>query len=214
MARRAVVTVTSLVAILAAGCGSSASTTSSRSSGPAPSAGSSPSAVATQAVPPGFARYQGSGFTFIAPSGMKPAPDGGVSGLPPRASAVILTPGGSRVENANVQIIEGINPALGASLDAVALSLESADKGNKAMKNVHTSVGTMTVSGAENVRTVRESYVAEAGDGHKTLFHRTWLMVSPKRGTLMDLVVVDEPQRGGTLDPATVLDSFKLDHGA
>jgi hypothetical protein len=195
------------VAILAAGCGSAASTTSSRSSDPAP-------AVAAQAIPAGFARYHGSGFTFIAPSGMKPAPDGGVSGLPPRASAVILTPGGSRVEDANVQIIEGINPALGASLDAVALSLESADKGNKAMTNVHTSVGTMTVSGAENVRTVRESYVAEAGDGHTTLFHRTWLMVSPKRGTLMDLVVVDEPQRGGTLDPATVLDSFKLDHGA
>jgi hypothetical protein len=214
MALRAVVTVTSLVAILAAGCGSSSSTTSSPNSDPAAVTRSISTTAATQAIPAGFARYQGSGFSFIAPSGMKPAPDGAISGLPPRASAVTLTPGGKRVENANVQIIEGINPALRGSLDAVALSLESADAGNKAMKNVHTSISTMTVSGAENVRVVHESYVADAGDGHKTLFHRTWLMVSPKRGTLMDLVVVDEPQRGGTLDPATVLDSFKLDHPA
>jgi hypothetical protein len=75
---------------------------------------------------------------------------------------------------------------------------------------VKTSISTMTVSGAEDVRIVTESYNGPVGDGTRTLFHRTWLMVLPRPGLLLDLVVVDEPQRGGMLDPATVLDSFRL----
>jgi hypothetical protein len=36
-------------------------------------------------------------------------------------------------------------------------------------------------------------------------------MVMPKPGTLIDLVVVLEPGHGATLNPDTVLSSFRLD---
>lgn len=67
------------------------------------------------------------------------------------------------------------------------------------------------MAGAQDVRIVTESYVGNGGGRTRTLFRRTWLMVMPNPGLLMDLVVVNEPQRRGTLDPATVLDSFRLD---
>jgi hypothetical protein len=216
MAHRTVITltVTALLAILAAGCGS-ASTSTSSSTAHATVASAPVTAAATPAapaVPPGFSRYQAKGFSFLAPSGFKAAPDGGLGGLPAGASAVMLTPGGRRVENTSTQIIVATNPRLrtNVNLDQVALSLETADASNRSAKNVHTAVGTMTVAGAEQVRTVTESYVGPNGPHDRTLFHRTWLMVMPKPGLLMDLVVVNEPQRGGRLNPATVLDTFRL----
>jgi hypothetical protein len=210
-----------LLAALAAGCGSASSSTSSgpshtiaASSAPATSATAS-STSTTQPAPataPGFARYQGTGFSFVAPAGLKPAPDGGISGLPSGASAETLTSGGRSLVSTNTQIMEAYNPRLrtDVSLGEVATSLEAADANNPSEKDVHTSLSTMTVPGAEDVRTVSESYVAADGPHAKTLFHRTWLMVMPRPGVLMDLVVVVEPRRGGTLDPATVLDSFQL----
>jgi hypothetical protein len=92
----------------------------------------------------------------------------------------------------------------------VATSLQYADASDPAAKHVHTGISTMTVEGAEQVRIVTESYTGPNGPHARTLFHRTWLMVLAKPGLLMDLVVVNEPQHGGNLDPATVLDSFRL----
>lgn len=165
------------------------------------------------AIPAGFVRYRGEDFTFLAPSGFKPAPNGRIGGLPRGASAEILTPGGGRVERTNTQIIEGFNPRLrsNVSLDQVATSLETADHSDRSEKDVHTTITAMTVSGAEDVRIVTESYNGPVGDGTRTTFHRTWLMVLARPGLLLDLVVVDEPQRGGTLNPTAVLDSFRLD---
>lgn len=229
MAQRTVVTrsLTAVLATLAAGCGTVSTSTSSGTSAAAASASAagSPtnaSAAATtpagnQAVtlPAGFARYLGHGFSFAAPRGMRPAPDGGIGGLPAGASASTLTPGGRSVRRATTQIIEGFNPRLrtDVNLDEVATGLEASDEAQPTVKNLHTNVSAMTVSGAESVRIVTESYTAPAGDGTRTLFHRTWLMVLPRPGLLIDLVVVDEPQRGGALDPATVLDSFRLGPG-
>lgn len=214
-----------LVAVLAAlagGCGASAtdstnsasqtSTTRTPSTTSATSPASAPSTTSGGAVPPGFVRYRGEDFTFLAPRGFKPAPNADVTGLPRGASAEILTPRGGRVERTGTQIIEGFNPRLrrNVSLDQVATSLEAADHSDRSVKNVQTNISTMTVSGAEDVRIVTESYNGPVGDGTRTLFHRTWLMVLPRPGLLLDLVVVDEPQRGGRLDPAAVLDSFRL----
>jgi hypothetical protein len=208
-----------LLAALAAGCGASAThttsgaaTTTSRSTTTTATATSPPSTTSAAAAPPGFVRYRGEDFTFLAPPGFKPAPNGGIAGLPRGASAEILTPGGGRVERTNTQIIEGFNPRLrtNVGLDEVATSLEQADHSDRAEKDVHTSISTMTVSGATDVRTVTESYNGPVGDGTRTLFRRTWLMVLARPGLLLDLVVVDEPQRGGALDPAAVLDSFRL----
>jgi hypothetical protein len=56
---------------------------------------------------------------------------------------------------------------------------------------------------------VTESYLTRPPN--VTAFKRTWLMVSPKPSVLMDLVVIVEPARGGTLNPASVLNSFRLD---
>ena len=210
-----------LLAALAAGCGSASTSTSSgpshtvaASAPPATSAGTSSTSTTepAPAIPAGFARYQGDGFSFVAPSGLKAAPDGGISGLPSGASAETLTSGGRSLVSTNTQIMEAYNPRLrtDVSLGEVATSLEAADANDPSVKDIHTSLSTMTVNGAEDVRTVTESYIASDGAHAKTLFHRTWLMVMPRPGVLIDLVVIVEPRRGGTLDPATVLDSFRL----
>src|SRR4051794_33423024 len=117
MAHRLVVTlsVTSVLAGLAAGCGSATtSTSSSTRQTTATSAAVAPATTPTNspapAVPAGFARYQAKGFTFVAPAGMKPAPDGGIAGLPAGASAATITPGGKRFARSNTQILEATNP--------------------------------------------------------------------------------------------------------
>lgn len=217
MARRTVIalTVAALLPALAAGCGS-ASTTTSATASHATATAATPSPTTTSApadaIPAGFVRYQAKGFSFLGPSGLKPAADGGIGGVPSGASAEVLSPGGRRVESTSTQIIALTNPRLrtGVSLDQVATSLEAADANAPSAKDVHTNVSTMTVAGAQQVRIVTESYTAPDGPHTRTLFHRTWLMVLPKPGLLMDLVVVNEPQRGGALNPATVLDSFRL----
>lgn len=210
------IALTALLAAVAGGCGGSATHTSTgatrTTATSATSITSTTSTARPPVIPPGFARYRDADFTFLAPSGFKPAPNGRISGLPRGASAMILTPRGGRVERTNTQIIEGFNPRLrtNVSLDEVATELQTADRSDRSEKHVQTNISTMTVNGAADVRIVTESYNGPVGDGTRTLFHRTWLMVLPRPGLLLDLVVVDEPQRGGKLDPATVLDSFRL----
>ena len=220
MAHRLVATliVTSLLAALAAGCGTastSTSTTTSQTAAATAAAAPTPAATTSSAatVPPGFARYQAKGFSFLAPAGLKPAPDGGIAGLPPGASAATLTPGGKRFTRSHTQIIEATNPRLrtDVNLDQVATSLQSADASDPSLKNVKTNVSTMTVDGAEQVRVVTESYNGPNGPHARTNFHRTWLMVMPRPGLLLDLVVVNEPQHGGNLNPDTVLNSFRIE---
>jgi hypothetical protein len=219
MAQRLLVTltVTSLLGALAAGCGSASSSTSTSraAASPAPTttaSGTTPASTPAAPVPAGFTRYRAKGFTFVAPAGMKPAPNGGIGGLPRGATAVMLTPDGRRVERTSSQIIVATNPRLrpDVTLDQVATSLETADKSDPRAKDVHTDISTMTVPGAEQVRIVTESYIGPNGPHARALFHRTWLMVLPKPGLLMDLVVVNEPKNGGHLNPATVLSSFRL----
>ena len=82
-----------------------------------------------------------------------------------------------------MQIIVATNPRLRADvdLDQVATSLESADANDPSLAHVQTKVSTMTVNGAQQVRVVTESYIGPNGAHARTLFHRTWLMVMPKR---------------------------------
>jgi N-acetylmuramoyl-L-alanine amidase len=190
-----------LLAILAGGCGTASTQTSS-------SAVHTATPTPPAAIPAGFARYQAQGFSFLAPGGLKPARTGGLSGLPRGASVQILTAGGRPLERTNTQIIEGVNPSVRFDIDRVATNLRAADSNNPSLKNVHTSVRAVTVAGAQAARIVSESYVTRRPTA--TAFRRTWLMVSPKPGTLIDLVVVVEPGHGGTLDPSTVLRSFRL----
>jgi hypothetical protein len=222
MAHRLVVTlvVTSLLAALAAGCGTaSTSTSTTTSQTTATSAAAAPTTTAASTtgaaptVPPGFVRYRAKGFSFLAPAGLKPAPDGGIAGLPLGASAATLTAGGKRFTRSHTQIIEATNPRLrtDVNLDQVATSLQSADASDPSLKNVKTSVSTMTVDGAEQVRVVSESYNGPNGPHARTNFRRTWLMVMPKPGLLLDLVVVNEPQHGGNLKADTVLNSFRIE---
>jgi hypothetical protein len=219
MAHRVLVTLalTGLLAVAAAGCGTATSTSSSGARTAVTSAAAAPattsSASPAPAVPPGFARYQGNGFSFVAPSGYKPAPNGGISGLPRGATAETLTPGGESLLRASTEILVATNPRLrtDVGLGVVALSLVTSDKSDPSAKDVQTSISTMTVPDAQDVRTVTESYIGPNGPHASTLYHRSWLMVLPRPGLLMDLVVVNEPRHGGNLNPAPVLNSFRLD---
>jgi uncharacterized protein YceK len=219
-----------LLVVLMAGCGTVATSTSTTATAaksrtataaaaPSTSTTASPASAAAAApgaradpTPAGFARYRANGFSFLAPSGMKPARDGSIAGVPRGVSARILSPGGGRVESTSTQIIVITNPRLrtNVDLDQLATSLEAADANDPRTKDVHTNVSTTTVAGAEQVRIVTESYNAPDGAHSRTLFRRTWLMVMPRPGLLMDLVVVNEPRRGRTIDAATVINSFRL----
>jgi hypothetical protein len=229
-----------MLAVLAGGCGTAAtqspgSRSSTTASGPArtiaaspatttattlPSTSAStstlpplppglPASIPGGTAPPGFVRYNADGFSFLAPSGLKPAPNGGVSGLPGGVSVKFLTHGGDALQLTNTQIIEGFNPKLHFDIDQVATNLRASDSNDPALTHVQTNVSAITVANAAGARIVSESY--DTSGPNPVAFKRVWLMVTPRPGVLMDLVVVVEPGRGGTLNPATVLGSLRLD---
>ena len=219
-----------VLAALAAGCGSASSSTSSTSPTTTAAAARTTPTAATRthplnfaaAIPPGlptsipggaapagWVRYHEHGFSFLAPSGFKPAPDSGVSGLPKTASVRFLTLAGQPLQKTSDQLMLGFNSKLQFDIDQVTTNLMASDSANRSVRNVHTAVSAVTVDGAEEARIVSESYSTRAPNADA--FKRWWLMVVPRAGVLLDLVVVDEPGRGVNLNPATVLGSFRLD---
>ncbi len=60
----------------------------------------------------GWVRYHEHGFSFLAPSGFKPAPDSGVSGLPKTASVRFLTLAGQPLQKTSDQLMLGFNSKL------------------------------------------------------------------------------------------------------
>jgi hypothetical protein len=180
-------------AALVGGCGTAAAPTVSRSA----------------RVPAGFTLYRGNGFSLAVPTDFKVAPFN-IPGLPAGAATTVLTAGGSSATKANTTILLATNPNLQYTVDQVASNLRKADASNSLLTDVNTSVSPVSVAGAQQARIVTETFVnkAQAGAG---LVHRTWLMVSPRRGTLIDIVVGVEPQAGGTLSPNKVFNSFRLD---
>lgn len=225
-----------LLAALAAGCGSASSSTSSRApktttadaaattTTPAPANASTqthslnfaaaippglPTSIPGGTTPAGWVRYQENGFSFLAPSGFKAAPNGAVSGLPKTASVRFLTPAGKPIQKTSDQLMLGFNSKLQFDIDQVTTNLMASDSSNPSVTHVHTAVSAVTVDGAEEARVVSESYSTRAPNAEA--FKRTWLMVVPRAGVLLDLVVVNEPGRGVNLNPATVLGSFRLD---
>lgn len=223
-----------LLAVLAAGCGSASSSTSGTAPHTTTAAAAAAPATATAttsttthplnfaaAIPPGlptsipggttpagWVRYQENGFSFLAPRGFKPAPNGAVSGLPKTASVRFLTPAGKPIQKTSDQLMLGYNSKLQFDIDQVATNLLASDSNNPSVTHVHTAVSAVTVDGAEEARIVSESYSTRAPNAEA--FKRTWLMVVPRAGVLLDLVVVNEPGRGVNLNPATVLGSFRL----
>lgn len=184
-----------LAAALLCGCGTASKSTS----------------TASGRVPAGFALYHGDGFSVAVPAGFQSRP-ANVAGLPAGGSVKVLTAGGVSPDRANEQIIAGINPNLQFTIDQVATNLREADSTDPRLGDVRTNVRAVTVDGAQGARVVTESYVARYAPSQpaKGPIERTWLMVLPKPGTLIDVVVGVEPARGGKLDPNTVINSFRL----
>jgi hypothetical protein len=226
------VALATLLAALVAGCGSASSTTSI----PAPKTTAVAAAARTiattaththplnfaAAIPPGlptsipggatpagWVRYHEHGFSFLAPRGFELAPDRGVSGLPKTASVRFLTLAGRPIQKTSDQLMLGFNSKLQFDIAQVTTNLMASDSASPSVRNVHTAVSAVTVDGAEQARIVSESYSTRAPSPEA--FKRWWLMVVPRAGVLLDLVVVDEPGRGVNLNPATVLGSFRLD---
>ena len=142
-----------LLAALAAGCGSASSSTSSTAPKTTTVAAAAPTTTTTStqshplnfaaAIPPGlptsipggttpagWVRYQENGFSFLAPSGFKPAPNGAVSGLPKTASVRFLTPAGKPIQKTSDQLMLGYNSKLQFDIDQVATNLMASDSNN------------------------------------------------------------------------------------
>lgn len=185
-----------LAAVIVAGCGTA----------------SNPAQSASGRVPGGFVLNRGDGFSVAVPSGFRPAA-AGLSGLPAGATVKMLTPGGASPGHTGAQIFTAVNPNLQFDIDQVATNLREADSTDRQLSDVHTSVRAVTVPGAQEAREVTETYVAHyvSSEPAKGPIHRSWLMVLPKPGTLIDIVVSVEPALGGKLDPSTVFNSFRLD---
>jgi hypothetical protein len=141
-----------LLAALAAGCGSASSSTSATAPKTTAAAAARTTATAAThthplnfaaAIPPGlptsipggttpagWVRYQENGFSFVAPSGFKAAPNGAVSGLPKTASVRFLTPAGKPIQKTSDQLMLGFNSKLQFDIDQVTTNLMASDSAN------------------------------------------------------------------------------------
>jgi hypothetical protein len=181
---------------LAVGCGS----TSSRSARPASAAGP------TGKVPAGYSVYHGYGFSFALPPGFKRLA-GSTPGLPAGAWSTSFSPGGKGPGVTNTEIVAIVNTHLQYTVGQVAANLQRAESNDPAVSRLHIVQRPATVPGARAARVISESYIAP---NPRTAYERTWLMVSPKPGLLIDLIVVREPYRGANLNPSGVINSFRL----
>ncbi|MFZ0041969.1 MAG: hypothetical protein WAK93_11730 [Solirubrobacteraceae bacterium] len=182
------------------GCGGSSKSSSSASS-----------SAATSSVPSGFSLYRGDGFSVGVPSNYQ-AHQANLPGLPAGAWDRALTANGQADQSTNAEILAMVNPNLQQSIDQVTSQLRQSESADSSLSNFHTSVRSTTVPGAQQARIVTESYISRYSNATqaKTEIDRTWLMVSPKPGTLIDVVVVNEPKRGGDLNPSEIINSFHL----
>lgn len=181
---------------LAAGCGAASSAGSRNAATTGPSG----------KVPSGYSVYHGYGFSFALPPGFKLIP-GSTPGLPAGSWSTSFSPGGKGPGVTNTEIVAIVNTNLQYTVAQVAANLRQAEASDQSVSNLQMAQRTITVPGARAARVISESYIAP---NPRTAYERTWLMVSPRPGLLIDVIVVLEPYRGATLNPNAVLDSFHL----
>lgn len=182
-----------LVGAVLAGCGSS-------TAGPRP------------ATPPsGFTVYRDAGFSVSVPAGYR-AHSETIGGAPAGTHTVRLSPGGTSLDAANTDILLSHSAHLTASLQTLADNLRKADLADPQLGQIRVSVAPASVTGARSALLVRDTFVSPyALRGRaRGRFERTWLMVATRKGGLVEIVVVREPQRGATLDPSKVIGSVRL----
>ena len=202
-------TAAALAALALTACGGSSKSSSSSSS--SSSAATTPAQAGPTAAPSGFSVFHGDGFTVAVPSNYQ-ARAANLPGLPAGSWDRQLTAGGTADQATNAEILAMVNPHLQLSIDQVASQLRHAESTDSSLSDFHNTVRSATIPGAQQARIVTESYVSRYSNTSKakTEIERTWLMVLPKRGTLIDVVVINEPQRGGDLDVDKIIDSFHL----
>ncbi len=185
-----------LACALAVGCGSTSSRSSHRTSELGP----------TGKTPAGYSVYHGYGFSFALPPGFKRVP-GTTPGLPAGAWSTSFSPAGKGPGVTNTEIVAIVNTNLQYTVGQVAANLQRAESTDPAVSKLQMAQRNVAVPGARAARIISESYIAP---NPRTAYERTWLMVSPKPGLLIDLIVVREPYRGSNLNPTGVINSFHL----
>jgi hypothetical protein len=100
-----------------------------------------------------------------------------------------------------------VNTNLQYTVGQVAANLQRAESTDPSVSQLQMAQRAVAVPGARAARVISESYIAP---NPRTAYERTWLMVSPKPGLLIDLIIVREPYRGANLDPNAVINSFRL----
>ncbi len=150
--------------------------------------------------------FRGYGFTFALPPGFKRLP-GSTPGLPSGAWSTSFSLGGKGPGVTNTEIVAIVNTNLQYTVGQVAANLQRAESTDPSVSKLQMAQRAVTVPGARAARVISESYIAP---NPRTAYERTWLMVSPKPGMLIDLIIVREPYRGANLDPNAVINSFRL----
>ncbi len=185
------------LALAAAGCGASNSSSNSPFAGP-------------RRVPTGFSVYYGSGFSVAVPTGYE-ATSTAVAGAPAGSTVVRLSSAGSPPQMVNAEVLVAENPHLALSLDQVVNNLRASERATTT-RLLAFDTRTVGIPGAREARLINESYVAPLSGSQPiaTTFDRTWLMVQPRPGVLLDVIAANEPGRGGTLNLNAVIHSFRL----
>lgn len=203
------------LALLAAGCGSAArSTTSRKPATPRPSAQSSAGAATTTASPASgqaLSTYHQLGLTFHAPAGfaVSPAPVG--ASIP----AVGLTPGGHDPSSASEQIVVFDNTRPNSSnVSVIAAHTQGVDSVGAHTQHItgyRSSMGKASVAGAWDTVTLTETYSAVLpGSSTPAAVKREWIFIQVGPRHFRELLAVSVPSRGATLDPAQVASSITL----
>lgn len=190
-----------LLALLAAGCGSAASSTQSPHPGAATSGPASTTAPSSS-----LTTYHALGLSFQAPAGLAVSAPVGT-----KVPSVGLTPGGRPPASAGEQIVVVDNPRVRGNLDQYLQTIRGVDAGTPHIIGYKSALAAASIAGATDAATMTEAYAATLpGSSTPVAVAREWVFVQVGPHHVKSLLALTVPARGGAIDPRQVAASVSL----
>lgn len=190
-----------VLALLAAGCGSSATSTGASR----PAADATTSSTPKPAPSSTLSSYRYLGLRFQAPGGLAAGPP-----VDTKVPSVGLTPGGRDPSTANEQIVVVDNPRVRGNLDQYLQTIRTVDQGTPHIVGYRSTIGSASVRGAWDAATMTEAYAAKVdGSATPVAVAREWIFVQVGPHHVKSLLALSVPSRGG-MDPRQVTSSVTL----